>query len=68
MILQMTPADWAKLQAAFDSPKEARSPEGVVTMMDIAYKPVRCDTLSIYAKAVVPLHSIMGDYHLYKVH
>jgi hypothetical protein len=48
----MTPADWAKIQAAFDCPKDARSPESSITVMDMSYKAVRCDTLSIYAKSV----------------
>ena len=38
---------------AFENPKEVRSAEAAITLMDIGYRAVRADNLSLYAKNVI---------------
>ncbi|KAJ3196598.1 Profilin-4 [Irineochytrium annulatum] len=66
----MTPQDWSKIQMAFDNPKEVRTAEAAITLMDVAYRAVRADNLSVYAKndksgvivARTHSHFILGTY------
>ncbi|KAI9208630.1 profilin [Polychytrium aggregatum] len=46
----MTAQDLQKIVTAFDSPREVRTSENGITLMDMGYRAVRADTLSIYAK------------------
>jgi hypothetical protein len=49
---QLTSTDYAKIQLAFENPKEVRVNEAAITLMDVAYRAVRADNLSLYAKNV----------------
>ena len=49
-LFRLSPQDLQKIQIAFENPREARSPDGGISLMDVNYKAVRADTLSVYAK------------------
>ena len=55
----MSPNDWSKIQFAFDNPKEVRSLEQAVTLMETPYKAIRADSLSFYGKNVGCLYLSM---------
>ncbi|KAI8617659.1 profilin, partial [Chytriomyces sp. MP71] len=49
-LFEFNPADYNKILAAFDNPREVRTGEAAITLMDVAYRAVRADNLSLYAK------------------
>ncbi|KAJ3330347.1 Profilin-4 [Blyttiomyces sp. JEL0837] len=49
-LFEMTPSDYLKIQAAFENPKEVRTGEAAISFMDMVYRAVRADNLSLYAK------------------
>ncbi|KAK5666622.1 hypothetical protein BDV3_006089 [Batrachochytrium dendrobatidis] len=46
----LVPTDLAKIEAAFEHPRDARSGDSSISFLDIPYRAVRADSLSIYAK------------------
>ncbi|KAJ1553200.1 Profilin-4 [Cladochytrium tenue] len=69
-VIKMTAADYARIELAFENPREVRSGEAAVTLADAAFRAVRADNLSLYAKndkcgvivARTHSHYIIGTY------
>ncbi|KAJ1553694.1 Profilin-4 [Cladochytrium tenue] len=69
-LFEMTAADYARIELAFENPREVRSGEAAVTLADAAFRAVRADNLSLYAKndkcgvivARTHSHYIIGTY------
>ncbi|KAJ3098358.1 hypothetical protein HK100_005113 [Physocladia obscura] len=51
-LLELSESDYNKILLAFDNPREVRTNEAAITLMDVAYRAVRADNLSLYAKNV----------------
>ncbi|KAJ3289575.1 Profilin-4 [Rhizoclosmatium sp. JEL0117] len=49
-LFEITPMDYTKILIAFESPRDVRTGEAAITLMDMAYRAVRADNLSLYAK------------------
>ncbi|KAI9341794.1 profilin, partial [Zopfochytrium polystomum] len=69
-LFEISATDYAKIQLAFENPREVRSGEAAITLADVAYRAVRADNLSLYAKndksglvvARTHAHYILGTY------
>ncbi|KAJ3045690.1 Profilin-4 [Rhizophlyctis rosea] len=46
----LSASDWLRIQSAFDNPREVRTAEAGITLMELGYRAVRADGLSVYAK------------------
>ncbi|KAI8925877.1 profilin [Entophlyctis helioformis] len=44
------PNDLTKIESAFEHPREVRSSDNGITFLEVPYRAVRADSLSIYAK------------------
>ncbi|KAI8837127.1 Profilin-4 [Chytriomyces hyalinus] len=49
-LFELSPADYSKILMAFENPREVRTGEASISLMDVAYRAVRADNLSLYAK------------------
>ncbi|KAJ3215032.1 Profilin-4 [Dinochytrium kinnereticum] len=49
-LFELNAQDYTRIQNAFENPREARTSEAAITFQDVAYRAVRSDNLSVYAK------------------
>ncbi|KND00797.1 uncharacterized protein SPPG_09157 [Spizellomyces punctatus DAOM BR117] len=46
----MAPSDWTRIQQGFENPREVRTHDAGITLMDVGYRAIRADRLAVYGK------------------